>query len=131
MPTEIQSPQILMKHRSPSPNVTKNPFLLANDTEGWSTDGWATNRSEPAPAIRLYEHMISCQQLRGRGLARKPVRDVRVASPGKYGVRCRKRSTVQSMGNDRIDRQKGAVSFELLRESRPQQFPASDLGVLE
>jgi len=24
MPTEIQSPQVLMKHRSPSPNVTKN-----------------------------------------------------------------------------------------------------------
>jgi hypothetical protein len=31
MPTEIQSHQTLMKDRVPSPNVTKNPFLLAND----------------------------------------------------------------------------------------------------
>ncbi len=37
MPTEIQSLQVLMKHRCSSPNMTKNPFSLANNTSGWAT----------------------------------------------------------------------------------------------
>jgi len=31
MPTEIQSHQTLMKDRSPSPNMMKNPYRVAED----------------------------------------------------------------------------------------------------
>ena len=33
MPTEIQSPQVLTKHRSPSPNVTKNLNLAGHECD--------------------------------------------------------------------------------------------------